>query len=681
MRSFSRRIAVSAVSCFLVIGVANAAALVDHVQLVAGTAVALDPVPAAQAFTVTTAGSYTVTLTDLAVPSTLDSLQLDIATSSASVVTLTGSGSKTVMLSPGTYSAQVLASAAAGAFGGSFSVQVAPQAGGSAVLAFNGAVGPANTGSSPGESVLQTQVTISQAGSYQLTLTDEAFPAALSSVELIVIPHGVASPTPVFLLTGAGPPVSAVLAVGVYDLFAVAVAGGGTSAGLYSVQLVGPGGTVLASTYPVGKLPPPTTLTVASSTTLSLLLADLAFPAALTTLQSIVTQDGLALEQSSGAGTASFAADAGTAQLFVWAQADASAGQGAYAAYVTDGSQALADIAQPVLDASHYGYAFTSTFNSAASYRLDVSDFGVPTRFSSLDGLAVQRGASLGSLSNDTATLIAQSGPINIVVFPVLPAGQNGLFGVSLAMQSSGSVVYETTQGVGSSFSSQSIQIPTAGAYVVSAADLGFPAQFSTLALVVTRGPSLVGQVVGAGNFAFTAADAGTYVLNVLAQVGGSAEYGLYGLSLNPASAPTVTFAASAASISSGGQSMLSWNASNASSCSASASPASSTWTGQLATSGSQSTGALTATTTFAINCIGDGGTVSASAEVSVVAPSPKGGGGAFTGASLLCLAVMALWVLWRRRAAERFQCPPVSGIMTASCMTPRSTYPDIMGW
>ena len=88
------------------------------------------------------------------------------------------------------------------------------------------------------------------------------------------------------------------------------------------------------------------------------------------------------------------------------------------------------------------------------------------------------------------------------------------------------------------------------------------------------------------------------------------------------ASAPTVAFTASPTSVTSGGASTLTWTSANATSCTASGS-----WTGTKATSGSVSTGALKATSTFNLSCAGAGGTTATKATVTVTAATTGGGG------------------------------------------------------
>jgi len=76
---------------------------------------------------------------------------------------------------------------------------------------------------------------------------------------------------------------------------------------------------------------------------------------------------------------------------------------------------------------------------------------------------------------------------------------------------------------------------------------------------------------------------------------------------------PTVSFSDSPSTIASGSASILTWSSINATACTASGG-----WSGTLAPSGSQSTGVLSASTTYTLSCTGAGGSVSQSATVSV---------------------------------------------------------------
>lgn len=85
----------------------------------------------------------------------------------------------------------------------------------------------------------------------------------------------------------------------------------------------------------------------------------------------------------------------------------------------------------------------------------------------------------------------------------------------------------------------------------------------------------------------------------------------------NPsASGPTVSLTSNPTDISAGQTVTLTWNSNNATSCTASGG-----WSGAKATSGTEVTAALNATTTFSLSCTGSGGTRSASATVNLIGP------------------------------------------------------------
>ena len=82
---------------------------------------------------------------------------------------------------------------------------------------------------------------------------------------------------------------------------------------------------------------------------------------------------------------------------------------------------------------------------------------------------------------------------------------------------------------------------------------------------------------------------------------------------------PTASLTANPTIVAPGGVSTLTWSSINATSCTASGG-----WSGVLATSGTQGTGAITTNSTYSLTCSGVGGTsVPATATVTVAAPAP----------------------------------------------------------
>ncbi len=662
MKYMSRVVAAAGIFLLSGLTTASATALLDTVELVADAAVAADPIPPAQTFTISQAGSYTVTLTDLQLPSALASLSLAIANSSNTFLTLAAAGQMTVTLPAGTYTAQVLALAAPGAIGGAFGVQLAPAAGGAAVWQYSDTIGAANPAPSTGQSVLSTKFTVTAAGSYQLSVSDLSFPVPLSSLQLIVLndcgttPGCITAPVSPTPSTGTAIAEPLTLAAGTYDLFVIAAADTTALQGLYSIQITGgsPTAAIYATTVAVGELPPAVPIAVAAPASVSLQLADLASPAPLASIRALVTQSATVLQQLAGAGTVSFAASTGTVQLYVLAQPGGSTGQGSFEAYATAGAETLADVAQPVLASGALGYAFTAPVTTAGSYQAGIYDFQLPQAFSSLNAVVAQGGVVLATTQSSSNAFTAAAGSLNFLVFPTQgSATDNGLFGAQLvAAGPNGATAFATTQGVGALFVAQTVTVTTAGSYDLTLTDLGFPAKFSSFAVIATRGYTTAGQIFGSQTLSF-AATPGTYVLNVLARVGSGVDYGLFGLDVSPA--PAVTLMAGASSVTTGAQTTLTWSSSNTTACTASAVPSVAGWSGNLATtSGTQATGALSADTTFSITCAGTSGTTAtASADVAVT-PAKKsggGGGGGFSDPSLATLFLIALWALCRRRA------------------------------
>lgn len=91
----------------------------------------------------------------------------------------------------------------------------------------------------------------------------------------------------------------------------------------------------------------------------------------------------------------------------------------------------------------------------------------------------------------------------------------------------------------------------------------------------------------------------------------------------SPPAAPTVTLSVNPTSVVSGGSTTLSWSSTNATTCTASGG-----WTGTRATTGTETSGPLTATQTFTLACNGSGG----SASKSVVVTVNPGGPGTISG-------------------------------------------------
>lgn len=637
-------------------GHAGAATIAADAETLAATTQLAARLPAPQSFTVTAAGQVQVTLTDLVAPQAFTQLQLVVSSGGSKVASLDSAGSQQFAATPGSYRIQVvgLPAAATSTAGpaGTFQVEVRELAGNTVLKQFTDGVA-ALPAPPTAQSGLDTTVAFTQAGTYQVTLTDRSLPAALSSLSLLLNPAGGGLP-----VTMSGPCVTActqsftVSTAGNYDLFVVATGANPDLAGLYSLKISGgpAGAVVYATTQPVGLLAAATNITLPAVGAYTLSSADFATPVALSALKLRLMQgaDQLAALDASGSSIVSGAALAGSAQLFAFARAASGSGGGAgvYAVGLTQGAQAVyRDVRtlpsgyDATVNAGGYPYAFTVA--ASGNYRLQVRDLNFPTAFSLLRAVVVQNGNMVqsGSGASIDASFPLAAGPAFLAVVGSPSASSaNSLMGISLAPQAGGTTLLNQAQGIGPLFATHTVTVPAAGSYDLSINDLHFPATFGELAVAVTSGPDLVGQIFGSGQIRFTA-QPGTYSINLLARADATAQYGTWGYELaDTPPAPAVNLSVSPAAVSPNGTAMITWSTTNATSCSATGG-----WNGTRPVSGTETSAALAGDTTFTLSCTGTGGSSSRSATVTVTASNTgSGGGGALGAPGLLLLAGMA---------------------------------------
>lgn len=639
-------------------------------ELLAATPEAAAQLPPAYEFTLTAAGTYAVRLRDLGDPAAttppqpLESLQALITRDLQVVAKLEieyptqptdpiEAATQTFAGTPGTYRVHVLGTIPSGQAGGLFDIRVAPSAGGAAVLEAADAIATEG-GPGPGQSELHTTFPIAAAGSYLLALDDRNFPEALDPTTSVILLRQIPGGTEVVRI-GAGA-FNVANAGDTYELFVVATAGAG-QAGLYTVSVTGgpSNAVVYRSDNAVGQLPPPTTVNITTGGQYALTLADLEFPEALTEFAAAVSQNGVFLGTLTGAGPSNFTLSQGTAQLFVLPTTSTT---GAMSVRLAQGSQvayadvhiadASADPTTPVI------YSFSPSQPVAAgNYALTLADFRFPSALPSID-IAVIQGTTVVHQGDEAAveTVALQAGRVRVLVAVTPPSvvgnlPGNGMFALTLATQPGNTIVFESTQGVGGLFNARPLPLPAAGRYDVTLKDFEFPERLRTSWLAITRGTTIVGQVIGSSTIQNLQLEAGTHVLNFLAQPAANSNYGAYGLKVADSTPPpTVTLSASSTSVTSGQGVSLTWSSTNATSCTASGG-----WTGTKTVSGTQPSGALTTNTTFEIECTGPGGRDDSSVTVTVNAPSPGGGGGGgqFDPLLLICLSAMLVMLGMRR--------------------------------
>jgi trimeric autotransporter adhesin len=669
----------------------TATPLLDLVQSIALPSLG---VPVQETFNVTAAGTYQVTLTDFGAllaaqsssgsqsafqPAPLASGAFAVTTNNAIVgkpVTLTNDSptgqtswsTQFTATAAGTYTIQVVGTP--GATPGSIGLAVTNTANNAILASFSDSVAlpPSATPQSSPSALFNSTLQVSASGSYQVTLTDMQLPAALTVSSLVVVTSAGVVGTP--LATVSGTPTATTilnLTSGVsYQLIVIGEASG--TAGLFGFNVSAASGstgtatcggssTSCNATTPVGAVTSLGTPTLQTgSYTLS--VADLKYPSTpLAQLASVVTFAGQPVSQLSASGTSSpFSTTAGTYGVYAYAT-PVSGGQGSYSVALQPASGAAAlSVARAVSDPTSpiLAYSYDTKIVTAQAYNLNLADFGYPTDLASASAAAVQAGAVLGTpLTSVGQTSISPSvGPLSLLVFaqPFVstsgsaPAVTGGLFGVDIETSGGATPAYQMSQGVGNLFSVQTVSISTGGAYQVQVADLGFPANFSNISVIVTQGINKIGSIFGGATLPFTATS-GDYLINIVATPDPTVGAGTYAVVVGSApAAASVTLQASPTTLtSSGGTVTLTWSSSSTSACTASSSP-SGAWSGSVPTSGTATSTAITATTTFTLSCTGtDGTTPSQSVTVTVSSASSGSHGGGSIGTDLLVMLLGAL--------------------------------------
>ena len=648
-----RCLAAAAAFIPLLSATAGADVLLDEADMIALPTVAQ---PSEHSFTVTDAQALTVTLTDFAVPAAFGSLQVavtlgDTLVGSASVDATTHTATLPVPAAAGNYVLRVIGTPDATQGFGSFGVCVAPATAAASCVAaysFSGNIQTPATISSTGTSTLNTNFVSTVAGTYTVTLTDDAFPVALQSLSAGTFQGS----TPISVGIPAGTPTSVTLAADTsYALLIAAIADPTLQAGLYGIKITDPNGTILFDrTLPVGTMPASTIVNLSSAQTLSATLSDFAYPAALAELGVAVTQGSVSLAALSAPGTTpDFSAPAGS--LEVWQYAVAGAQPGVYGVDVASSTASVfsnTQVVNPSPASSQQSFAFAVKLAAAGTYNLVTHDFQFPATLQSVTATVAQNGAVLTQASNGDFT--AAAGYVIVVVDAMPPQSGNGIFGVTV--QTSGAspqVLFDQTQAVGGVFLTRTVNYGGSGSYDVILTDLGFPALFDNLAVAISRGSQLLGKIYGGGVIKFSGTP-GQYIFTIVATPNSTGmpdtqNYGLYSIRV-ASSAPTVTLTAGASSVTVGDPVQLTWSTQDATVCTASGS---SDWTGDQPLSGTAAV-VVSATTTLTLTCTGAGGSGAQSVTITAAAaPAKSGGGGGGGGLDWGFLAALGAWVLARR--------------------------------
>ncbi len=638
-----------AASGAVAMGTARADVLLDQTNIVGLPSVAA---PFQYSFTAATAQALTLTLKDFEIPAAFSSLQVAVTLNDAvvgsAVANSSGVATLAIPAAAGTYTVFVIGTPAQNF--GSFGVCVALASASScnentqiANYSSSGNIQSPSTESTTGTSILNTYfMSTNVAGTYTVTVTDDAFPVALSSLA-----GGIA-----LGITSVGSLVKGTNSIPLtapntkYQLILTAVANAAIPAGLYGVRITDPDGTVVFDhTLPVGTMPAATILDNMTTQALSLTLTDYGYPAALSDVAVAVTEGSSALASLIAPGTVNTNSEVPPGSVFVWQYAVAGAQPGVSRVDLSPNpsSSSTVDllnttqVVNPILGTS-MSYAFVATLLSAGTYNLVVNDFGFPYQFQTLGPPTVAQNGIV--LPQTSGNFTAAAGPVVVLVNATPSASGDGIFGVTVqTIDASPKIVFDQTQVVGSVFSEDTINLGTSGTYNATLTDLGFPSDFQYLAVVVSQGSQVLGKIYTNGTFSFSGTP-GQYVLTFITTpttanaMPNLNNYGLY--SVRVASAvPTVTFTASSTSVTKGQTVTLTWSSQHATACTASGN---SGWTGPEAPAGSTAV-VINATATLSLMCTGPGGSASQTVTVAATpAPASSGGGGGGLGPAMLAM-------------------------------------------
>jgi hypothetical protein len=373
--------------------------------------------------TVAAAGAYTFTYTDKQFPVALSvAPSLALFQGSQPVAVPVPASPATITLSPGSYTLLAVAQADPTAQAGLYGITITGPAGVAPLLDSSYPVGLLAAASQPHNPSAQ---------SVTLTVTDFAFPSALSSAIALVTNGGTT------LGTASAAAGASAFAAPAGSLQVWTYGAAGTAAGTYEVDLTSASSSLLQSAFGVSTASSfayafvsPTPLTAGSYQATA---NDFEFPAPLLGLQFAVAQDHAILKQSAAVGSLNFTATAHPVVLLVDATPTANS-NGLFDVNVQmSGSSLVFDRVQTVSASG----GFTSqpiTLGTSGNFDVTLTDLEFPAQFASLALVGTSNGTVLGHIyGGGTFTIAATPGNYQFTVIAIPAATQQyGLYGIQI---------------------------------------------------------------------------------------------------------------------------------------------------------------------------------------------------------------------------------------------------------
>lgn len=388
-------------------------------------------------FTVSSDGSYVVTLADLKLPQPLPTLTLLVTTAGGTLVTnpaLTSPGSTasaTVTLQHGvTYRMLAVGAADSTVNAGLFSATVIPVAGGAPAYSKLVPVGTVDS---------VATVTLNAGGAYTLALSDLAYPAALTSLGAVIAVNG--QVTAQLAAAGTSQPFTAV--AGNYQVFAAASAAAATApaiaAGSYALSVAAAGSTpALSIARAVSPLAGSTPSSysfdgnIASAGSYTFDLIDFSFPTSFTSLSGVVVQNGAIVGQPLKlAGNQTVTAAAGPVSVLVFSQPGS--GGSMFGADLKSGSAGV------ILETTQgVGALFSArqvSITTAQNYAVNVSDLKFPAALGTFAVVVTQGSTQLGYIYGGGAFNFPATPGNYFINFIAAPTGDDkaGTYSLSMA--------------------------------------------------------------------------------------------------------------------------------------------------------------------------------------------------------------------------------------------------------
>jgi len=295
----------------------------------------------------------------------------------------------------------------------------------------------------------------------------------------------------------------------------------------------------------VGATPYSQPIDLAQTGDYSLLLTDREFPAPLDFVAAGVVRGASLVGAQSGAGTATFRADAGSQTLYV-VGTPAAQGSGSFGVEISPAGgnpvvSSVGTLQAPSASAAALALDLPFSVTTPATYTLTLTDREFPAALSTFEATVIRLAdqatvATLGAAG--TADFDADAGDYELFIVGDAASGF-GLLSYELRSAALGLTVFAESavvdRGADGSRLIQSSMSPGAGDARLTLTDFEFPARLAGLSARIVHDADVVGSLDGAGSIDFVAA-AGEHSLLVYAQADAEIGSGTFGASVEGSS-------------------------------------------------------------------------------------------------------------------------------------------------